>query len=67
MSLDIAATQFENGPSQVRMKKQNLESMSTDKLWRLHELLIAELTRKMGAERDRLEDRLAGSARLTAG
>ena len=64
MSLNMAATQFENGPSQTTMKNQNLESMSTDKLWQLHELLVAELTRKIGAERDQLEGRLR---RLGAG
>ena len=40
------------------MKNRNLNSMSVDELWNLHETLVAELGRKMAAERVRLENRL---------
>jgi DNA-binding protein H-NS len=40
------------------MKNDSLESMATDELWELHESIIAELGRRMTAERDILEDRL---------
>ena len=40
------------------MKNGNLKSMSVDELWELHELVVAELARKMAAERAVLEDRL---------
>ena len=32
--------------------------MSVDELWELHELVVAELSHKMAAERTVLEDRL---------
>jgi len=40
------------------MKNNNLESMSVDELWEMHELVIAELSQKMAAEQAVLEDRL---------
>ena len=40
------------------MKNGNLKSMSVDELWELHELVVAELSHKMAAERTVLEDRL---------
>ena len=40
------------------MKNDNLKSMSVDELWTLHEFVVAELSRKMAAERAMLEDRL---------
>ena len=35
-----------------------MKSMSVDELWELHESVVAELSRKMAAERARLENRL---------
>lgn len=40
------------------MKQGDLESMSTEELWDLHERIVAELSSKMAAERDMLESRL---------
>jgi DNA-binding protein H-NS len=40
------------------MKHSDLNSMSVDDLWNLHEIVVAELGRKMAAERVRLENRL---------
>ena len=40
------------------MKNGNLKSMSVDELWSLHETVVAELSRKMAAERAVLEKRL---------
>lgn len=40
------------------MKQGELESMSTEDLWDLHERIVMELGRKMAAERDMLESRL---------
>jgi DNA-binding protein H-NS len=40
------------------MKHGDLQSMSTDELWDLHEQIVAELGGKMAAERDMLESRL---------
>jgi DNA-binding protein H-NS len=40
------------------MKNGDLKSMSADELWNLHEQVIAELGRKMTAEKAMLEDRL---------
>jgi DNA-binding protein H-NS len=40
------------------MKNVDLKSMSADELWNLHEQVIAELGRKMTAEKAMLEDRL---------
>ena len=42
----------------VEMKSQELQSMSIDQLWSIHELLASELTRKITAERDKLDQRL---------
>src|SRR5262249_20323159 len=36
----------------------DLKSMSVDQLWELHEQLVAELGRKIAAEKARLEERL---------
>jgi DNA-binding protein H-NS len=40
------------------MKNANLQLMSVDELWALHELVVAELGRKIATERDVLEKRL---------
>jgi DNA-binding protein H-NS len=40
------------------MKNGNLNSMSMDELWKLHEAVVAQLSRKMAAERAILESRL---------
>ena len=40
------------------MKPRELKSMSVDELWSLHELVSAELARKIPAETARLEQRL---------
>lgn len=40
------------------MKSNDLQVMSLDELWNLHELVVAELTRKITAERATLENRL---------
>ena len=57
---DIAATHLEDGPIPTEMKQKRfyLDSMPTDELWELHEQVVVELSRKLTAERDRLEDRL---------
>lgn len=36
----------------------NLRSLSVDELWELHEAVVAELVKKIAAERSRLETRL---------
>ena len=40
------------------MKINDLQAMSLDELWNLHELVVAELTRKITVERTTLENRL---------
>jgi len=40
------------------MKNHELKLMSVDELWSLHELVVAELSQKMAAERSKLESRL---------
>jgi DNA-binding protein H-NS len=40
------------------MKNANLQSRSVDELWALHELVVAELGRKIATEREVLEKRL---------
>ena len=40
------------------MEQKHLESMSVDQLWTLHEELVAELSRKIAAEKATLEQRL---------
>jgi len=40
------------------MKNDELKSRSVDDLWNLHELVAAELSRKIAAERAKLEERL---------
>jgi len=42
----------------TRMTDHNLKSMPVDELWSLHETVVAELSRKLAAERARLEERL---------
>jgi DNA-binding protein H-NS len=48
------------------MKNGDLKSMSADQLWELHQHLVAELGRKIAAEKARLEERLhkLGSASI---
>jgi DNA-binding protein H-NS len=58
MMLDAAMAQSEDGSIQDIMESSNLESLSTDQLWELYELVTAELGCKMEAERDILEVRL---------
>ncbi len=40
------------------MKPHDLKSMSVEKLWSLHELVASVLTRKISAEKARLDERL---------
>ena len=40
------------------MKQRDLDSMSIDKLWMLHERIAATLTAKITAEKKTLKDRL---------
>ena len=40
------------------MKSDDLRTMSLDELWNLHELVVAQLTRKITVERATLENRL---------
>lgn len=40
------------------MNSNDLQTMSLDELWNLHELVVSELTRKIMAERATLENRL---------
>jgi DNA-binding protein H-NS len=40
------------------MQSRDLKLMSGDELWTLHEELVAELNRKIAAEKNRLEERL---------
>lgn len=40
------------------MKSTDLRTMSLDELWNLHELVVAQLTRKITVERATLENRL---------
>lgn len=40
------------------MKRGDLQNMSTEELWDLHEKIVAELSSKMASERDMLEARL---------
>lgn len=40
------------------MQSRDLRTMSIDHLWNLHEEVVAELSRKMTAEKTRLEERL---------
>ena len=58
MLSEAAMTRSEDGMSAAGMKDNSLKSMSMDELWRLHEMVVAELARKIAGERDRLEDRL---------
>src|ERR1700753_3664140 len=58
MMLDAAVVQSEDGPGQGIMADPGLESMSTDQLWELYELVVAELGCKIATERDVLVLRL---------
>ncbi|MEH2512170.1 DNA-binding protein H-NS [Nitrobacteraceae bacterium AZCC 1564] len=40
------------------MQSLDLKSLSVDQLWDLHEELVSQLTRKMAAEKNRLDVRL---------
>jgi DNA-binding protein H-NS len=40
------------------MQHGKLKSMTIDELWELHELIVAELSRKIAAERAKLENRM---------
>lgn len=40
------------------MKSYDLKSMSVDELWSLHELIASVLTRKISAEKVRLDERM---------
>jgi DNA-binding protein H-NS len=44
---------------EIVMKQSNLESMSTNELWTLHEKIRAVLSTKLDAEKHELERRLA--------
>jgi len=41
------------------MDFDRLNEMSLDELWRLHEAIVVELSRKMTAEKAKLEERLS--------
>jgi DNA-binding protein H-NS len=58
MMLDAAMAQSEDDLSHDVMKNSGLESMSADQLWELYELVVAELGRKIAAERNILGHRL---------
>jgi DNA-binding protein H-NS len=55
---DAAMAQPQDDLIQVIMTNSSLESISTDQLWELYELVAAELGCKIAAERDILELRL---------
>ena len=40
------------------MQNRGLKSMSVDELWNLHEEVVAELSRKIAAEKSKLDERL---------
>jgi DNA-binding protein H-NS len=46
------------GLIEASMKNVNLESMSTDELWELHQAVVTELVQKIADERTKLEARL---------
>jgi DNA-binding protein H-NS len=46
-------------PREADVKNRNLEMMSTDQLWTLHEEVCAILSTKLDAEKQKLERRLA--------
>ncbi|WP_244548750.1 H-NS family nucleoid-associated regulatory protein [Bradyrhizobium canariense] len=58
MMLDAAVAQSEDGLIQDIIKNSSLESLSTDQLWELYELVAAQLGCKIAAKRDILELRL---------
>jgi DNA-binding protein H-NS len=49
-----------------KMKPHDLESMSADELWSLHELVVSVMARKISAEKARLEQRLRELGRSAA-
>jgi DNA-binding protein H-NS len=48
------------------MKDLDLNSMTTDQLWRLHELVTAQLISKIATEKALLEDRLRKLGSMTS-
>jgi DNA-binding protein H-NS len=57
--LKINGRSNSNVTSEVtKMEPKHLEAMSVDQLWNLHEALVAELSRKIAAEKATLEQRL---------
>jgi len=48
------------------MKPHDLESMSVDELWSLHELVVSVMARKISTEKARLEQRLRELGQSTA-
>ena len=48
------------------MKNQDLNSMTADELWELHELVAAQLSDKIAAEKALLEHRLLKLGSMTA-
>jgi DNA-binding protein H-NS len=58
MMLDAAMARSEDGLGEDIMNDPSLESMSTDQLWLLYELVVAELGCKIATERDVLVLRL---------
>lgn len=53
----IRASEFSNGPT--LMKKLDLENMSLDELWALHEKISRILSTRIASEKHQLEKRLA--------
>jgi DNA-binding protein H-NS len=49
-----------------KMEPHDLESMSVDELWSLHELVVSVMARKISAEKARLEQRLRELGQSTA-
>jgi hypothetical protein len=49
------------------MKSRDLRAMSADKLWDLHEEVVVELSRKIGLEKAKLEQRSRQIALAPAG
>ena len=45
-------------PLEQEMQSRDLRTMSAEHLWSLHEEVVAELSRKMTAEKTKLEERL---------
>jgi DNA-binding protein H-NS len=53
-----ATTTERTHPGVKKMKPHDLESMSADELWSLHEFVASVLARKISAEKTRLDERL---------